>query len=608
MKSFHELSLPTQLVQALEHLHITEPTPIQAQAIPVVLEGRDLLASAQTGTGKTLAYLLPLLVHLTNSDQGIALILAPTRELAMQVRDTLPRLLGKNPPINLALLIGGDSMGKQCQDLRRRPRLVVGTPGRVADHLRRGSLRLSEAHFLVLDEIDRMLDLGFSKQLEEIAKYLPKQRQTLMFSATLPRPIEKLAEMYLKDFIRIAVGSTIEAPSQIKQNIIHLPAREKYARLGQELEQREGSIIIFVKTKRSAEQMAGKLEDTGHSADAIHGDLRQQKRERVVQAFRQRRTRILVATDVAARGLDVPHIEHVINYDLPMCPEDYIHRIGRTGRASGVKGEAISFVSPEDTRLWRAIHRLMHPGEAAPKEHGLSQPKERGRGRGNASSRGSKAPAFRSKDEGRPFSRQSNSRASYDPLPKETDSRGEQPASRRSKPPFSSTRSRDFGKQDERVGGRRFEAEGQFDAKPAHARSRASYDSSPKEMNSRGDQPSSHRSKPPFSSPRSKDFGKPGERVGGRRFEAEGQFDAKPAHAQKPKRAKKRNENFVSHLLAEDQALRDRKPSSPPRNKTGANFSKDFPKNKEHGNGDKPLKRKQAHANNKNPIGALAGN
>jgi ATP-dependent RNA helicase DeaD len=361
MQDFNSLALPQQLMRSLAAMNFTTPTPIQAQSIPPALEGKDILGSAQTGTGKTAAFGIPMATKLLNSPRGTALVLTPTRELAVQVQDMLEQLLGKHSPIKTALLIGGESMPKQMQALRMRPRVIVGTPGRINDHLERGSLMLHDANFLVLDETDRMLDMGFMPQLERIFKFLPAQRQTLMFSATLPDNIVKLSEKFLKSPVRVSVGSTTTAAPKIKQEVLRVSETEKYDVLLKEIDARNGSIIIFVKTKWGAEKLAKRLRKDKHSADAIHGDLRQNQRERVITAFRDMKHRIMVATDIAARGLDIPHIEHVINYDLPQCPEDYIHRIGRTARA-GAEGSAICLLTSQDGDKWRAIQRLMNPG------------------------------------------------------------------------------------------------------------------------------------------------------------------------------------------------------------------------------------------------------
>ena len=344
---FSTFNLPSALMDTLVRMQFTTPTPVQAQAIPPALAGQDILASAQTGTGKTAAFAIPLIVKLLGNPRGSALILTPTRELATQVMSVLKSMLGTRNAINTALLIGGESMGPQFIQLRSRPRLIIGTPGRINDHLERGTLMLHDAGFLVLDETDRMLDMGFSLQLDQIAKFLPKTRQTLMFSATMPDNIMKVAAKYLTNPVRIKVGEGDSAPkanANLTHETIHTDAASKYDLLVKELNAREGSIIVFVKTKRGADRLSVKLNKQKMSSDAIHGDLKQSKRDRVIDAFRAKRHRILVATDVAARGLDIDHIRHVVNFDLPHAPEDYIHRIGRTARA-GASGSAVSFIS-----------------------------------------------------------------------------------------------------------------------------------------------------------------------------------------------------------------------------------------------------------------------
>lgn len=362
MNKFTDAAIPLPLIQALDRMKFVTPTPIQAEAIPPALLGKDILGTAQTGTGKTLAFGIPLIARLMSNSRGSALVMTPTRELAVQVMDSLRKLLDISAGIKTALLIGGESMPGQFRQLKMRPRLIVGTPGRINDHLERGSLMLHDTCFLVLDETDRMLDMGFSAQLDKISRYLTAQRQTLMFSATLPNNIVKLAGKYLRDPVRISVGSLTEAAPKIKQEIIHTTDAEKYGKLLEQLNQRTGSIIVFVKTKWGAARMADKLNRHKFSADAIHGDLQQNRRTRVINAFRNKQHRILVATDVASRGLDIPHIEHVINYDLPQAPEDYIHRIGRTARA-GAEGASICLITEQDSSKWRAIQRLMNPGE-----------------------------------------------------------------------------------------------------------------------------------------------------------------------------------------------------------------------------------------------------
>ena len=360
MKNFDSLNLHPLLTKSLAHMKYDTPTPIQAKAIPFALDGRDIMGSAQTGTGKTAAFAIPLVQHLLNNPEAGALVLTPTRELGKQLMDIMHQLLGKGGEINTAFLIGGDSMSKQLNQIKRRPRLIVGTPGRINDHLERGTLKLSKTDFLVLDETDRMLDMGFSVQLDRIFKYLPAKRQTLMFSATLPKDIVQMSQSYMSNPERIAVGSTINPVDNITQEVIRITDGEKGDELLKQLDERMGSIIIFVKTKFGTERMAKRLKTQGHDAEAINGDMKQSRRERVIQNFRDMKFKILVATDVVARGLDIPHIEHVINYDLPQVPEDYIHRIGRTARA-GAKGSSLALVTPQDGRKWNAIEMLMNP-------------------------------------------------------------------------------------------------------------------------------------------------------------------------------------------------------------------------------------------------------
>ena len=361
MKTFQEMGLPEALIYPLQRMQFNEPTPIQAKAIPLALQGKDILGSAQTGTGKTGAFGIPLVARLLLNPCDSALVMTPTRELATQVIGQLEAMLGKKSKIKSALLIGGKPMSKQLQQLRNRPRVIVGTPGRINDHLERGSLTLGGTRFLVLDETDRMLDMGFIAQIESVMKYMAAKRQTLLFSATLRGKIVHIAEKYLNDPVRVAVSRTSAPAANIKQDILRISEAEKYPNLLSQLDEREGSILVFVKTKYGTEKMAAKLSKEGHSANAIHGNLRQNARDRVIAAFRNKKYRILVATDVAARGLDIPHIEHVINYDLPHCADDYIHRIGRTARA-GAEGSALNLITPADKSKWNAIDGLLNPG------------------------------------------------------------------------------------------------------------------------------------------------------------------------------------------------------------------------------------------------------
>lgn len=388
MTTFESLGLPASILAAVKKVGFTAPTPIQSKAIPVALEGKDVLGSAQTGTGKTAAFGIPMIAKLIAEPKSVGIIMTPTRELAAQVLSTLTPLLEGNRGIRTALLIGGEAMGKQFSQLQRHPRIIVGTPGRINDHLERRSLNLSQANFLVLDETDRMLDMGFGIQIDRILKFMPKERQTLLFSATIPAEIEKLASKYQKSPVRISVGSGTTPIAKIKQELMHVGEGEKYQKLLGQLYDRKGSILVFVKTKFGAKRMAEKLCKEDFKADAIHGNLNQNKRDRVIQGFRDKKYRVLVATDVAARGLDIPHIEHVINYDLPQCPEDYIHRIGRTARA-GAEGSAVAFITPADGRLWHAIHKMMNPGDTSRPPSTNARPQgRRGRDSGRGPGRG----------------------------------------------------------------------------------------------------------------------------------------------------------------------------------------------------------------------------
>ncbi len=365
MSDFQSFGLPDELLASIEAMGYVAPTEIQQQSIPLALAGRDILGSARTGTGKTGAFGIALVSQLIANPEATALILTPTRELAVQVNVVIRQLVKNLKKFYTVLLIGGDPMAKQFSELRRSPRIVVGTPGRINDHLRRGSLHLDQTHFLVLDEVDRMLDMGFGVQLDEIVEFLPESRQTFMFSATMTPKIEKIAQRYLNKPERITVGCTRSTAENIKQDIVHVKQPQKYGHLKDELSKREGSIIVFVNTKRMADELAERLEREGFETAALHGDLRQRQRDRVIRDFRAQKYRVLIATDVAARGLDIPHIEHVINYDLPQCPEDYIHRIGRTARA-GASGSALCIISPTDMRLWKAIQQLLDPAKPVP--------------------------------------------------------------------------------------------------------------------------------------------------------------------------------------------------------------------------------------------------
>ena len=358
--NFNDLPIENKLKNSIKYANFKSPTPIQSKSIPVSLTGKDILGTAQTGTGKTLAFTIPMINKLILDKNAMALIICPTRELASQIMQTVLKLNVREIGIGNALLIGGESMQKQLRKLKKRARIIVGTPGRINDHLKRQSLNLSKVSYLVLDETDRMLDMGFTPQIELILKFIPKNHQTLLFSATLPNNILRISEKYLNNPERIAVGSLSTPIEKIKQETFQITQDKKYHELINQLVERSGSILVFVKTKHGADKIVKRLKYDGHSADAIHGNLRQSKRDRVIAGFRNGKSRILIATDVAARGLDIPLIQHVINYDLPQVPEDYIHRIGRTGRA-GKEGSALTFLTPNDRSMWNSISRLIDP-------------------------------------------------------------------------------------------------------------------------------------------------------------------------------------------------------------------------------------------------------
>tara|TARA_E500000178_G_scaffold56201_1_gene52596 strand:+ start:431 stop:1609 length:1179 start_codon:yes stop_codon:yes gene_type:complete len=382
MHQFSQYAISANLLTALNKLKLTNATPIQHMSIPLALDGRDLLGTAQTGTGKTFAFGIPLINHLMKNADNAAIILTPTRELATQVLVALKSLTQQKDKLDTALLIGGDSIEKQIRQLKKA-RLVVGTPGRINDHLKRKSLKLNQFNFLVLDETDRMLDMGFITDIKTIISHLPIH-QTLLFSATLPKKISEMAQKFLNQPERISVGEINLPTINILQEIRKISQSEKFEQLKLELLERTGSVILFVKTKRSADKIARQLRSDKFNAEAIHGDLRQSRRDKVMMKFRKNIFQILVATDVAARGLDIPLIEHVINYDIPQNPEDYIHRIGRTARA-GAKGKALTFITPADKKNWGLVEKLINPD--GPQEKKKSNPKNSRRAKAKKSFR-----------------------------------------------------------------------------------------------------------------------------------------------------------------------------------------------------------------------------
>lgn len=354
--NFSDIGVSPDILKILDKLSLTSPTPIQKQAIPVALKGTDIVGIAQTGTGKTFAFGIPIIQKLLSSS-GQALVLVPTRELALQVNESI-RKLADRLNITTIVLIGGESISRQFFELKRRPRLIIATPGRLIDHLKRKSIKLDQIKTLVLDEADMMLDMGFLPQIEEILRSVPKERQTMLFSATMPVLIANLATKYLKLPIRIEVAPQGTIVKNVTQEMIVLEAKDKMKYLEKIIKENEGSILIFVRTRYGVKNIAKKLISNGHKATEIHSDLSQGQRKRALDSFKSGRSRIMVATDVAARGLDVKGIELVINYDLPDSSSDYVHRIGRTARA-GKKGKAISLATPSQLKNIKAIEALI---------------------------------------------------------------------------------------------------------------------------------------------------------------------------------------------------------------------------------------------------------
>ena len=364
--TFDSLNLAPEILKAIQEQGYTQPTPIQQQAIPLVLEGRDLMAGAQTGTGKTAAFTLPLLQKLlpqasTSASPARhpvrALILTPTRELAIQVEESV-KAYGKHVPLRSLVVFGGVDIKTQTPHLMRGVEILVATPGRLLDHVESRTVQLGQVQMLILDEADRMLDMGFLPDLKRILDLLPKQRQNLMFSATFSNDIKRLADDFLTNPTLIEVARSNATNDNVEQKILKVPAADKHAVLAEILRSENAQAIVFTKTKLTASRLARLLQRDGIAADAIHGDKSQQERIQALEAFKQGKVTTLVATDVAARGLDIDSLPLVINYEIPHAPEDYVHRIGRTGRA-GAKGVAISLVAPDEEKYLKEIEKLI---------------------------------------------------------------------------------------------------------------------------------------------------------------------------------------------------------------------------------------------------------
>ena len=357
------MGLPEKLVARLADMGLTEPTPIQKGAIPFAMDGRDVMGLAQTGTGKTAAFGLPLVAHIgamgRPEPKGVqGLVLAPTRELAGQIADTL-RDLTQGSPLKVAVVVGGQSLNAQAKRLERGVDLLVATPGRLIDLLDRRAVRLDQTRFLVLDEADQILDMGFIHALRQISRHLPAKRQTMLFSATMPKLMEELSGEYLDNPQKVQVSPPGKAADKIEQSVHFIAKSEKQALLIELLDtHRDELALVFGRTKHGSEKLMKQLEKAGFAAASIHGNKSQGQRDRALQAFRDGTVRVLVATDVAARGLDIPAVRHVYNYDLPNVPENYVHRIGRTARA-GRDGAAVAFCAPDEAGELRAIQKVL---------------------------------------------------------------------------------------------------------------------------------------------------------------------------------------------------------------------------------------------------------
>jgi len=373
--SFADLGLSDELLRAVSDSGYPEPTPIQRAAIPSVLMGKDLVGIAQTGTGKTAGFVLPMIdiLHHGRSRARMprSLILEPTRELAMQVAENFEKY-GKYHPLSMALLIGGVQMGDQVKTLEKGVDVLIATPGRLMDLFQRGKIMLTDCNLLVIDEADRMLDMGFIPDIEEICSKLPKSRQTLLFSATMPPPIQKLASKFLNDPKRVEVARPATANVNIEQRLIEVRADKKKDTLKDLLSSEEfRNAIVFCNRKTTVRDLASSLRRAGFAAGQIQGDMEQAQRIAEFDRFKNNEINILVASDVAARGLDVKGVSHVINFDVPWQPDDYVHRIGRTGRA-GAKGIAVTLATKDDADLIQRIekltgHKIPRMGAAAPK-------------------------------------------------------------------------------------------------------------------------------------------------------------------------------------------------------------------------------------------------
>lgn len=355
MEKFKTLGISEELIRSLSQMGFEEPTPIQAQVIPTLLQGQDLIGQAQTGTGKTAAFGIPLIEKVKKSTAAVqGVVLTPTRELAIQVAEELNKI-GQYTNVHALPIYGGQDIQRQIKALQRRPQIIVATPGRLMDHMNRRNIRFQDVSLVILDEADEMLNMGFIEDIEKILSATPSERQTLLFSATMPRQIQNLAQRFLRNPALVQVKAKEMTIPLVEQHYIELHDREKFDVLCRLLDIQSPELsIVFGRTKRRVDEVSEALKNRGYSAEGIHGDLTQAKRDMVIRQFREGITDILVATDVAARGLDISGVTHVYNFDIPQDPESYVHRIGRTGRA-GQTGLAMTFVNPRELGNLRSI-------------------------------------------------------------------------------------------------------------------------------------------------------------------------------------------------------------------------------------------------------------
>lgn len=392
--TFKDYALHDQIHLALESLGFSTPTPVQEKAIPLVLEKKDVISLAETGSGKTAAYLIPALNLNLQEQNPLTLILCPTRELAAQIGEVIRDLTKYSKNIYSAVIIGGGEMSKQIRALKRQPQFIVATPGRLMDHVRQRTVDLRNVSTLILDEADRMFDMGFAPQVNEIVRFTAKERQTLLFSATFPKEVRNLASRILRNPVEVEVRKNSHAPLAIDQRMIEVTQQQKNESTLDLINAAKGSVVVFTRTKSRTDRLTRFLEQYGVKVVRIHGDRSQGQRNRAIQDFRSGQARVLVSTDLAARGLDVPGISDVINYDVPMCAEDYIHRVGRTGRA-GQSGQAATMVTPEDKNQWyyiaKKIGMPVPPGASNNKPMNYGKPSNRnGSGNGNRKGNGSR--------------------------------------------------------------------------------------------------------------------------------------------------------------------------------------------------------------------------